>query len=133
MTGDEIVANLLRDYAPLTAIVETRAIKTGALPDPAPIPSVLVTVVSSVDRQQLERNPVVHVTDRVAVKARARNHAERREIIRLVRKCCAGMIGDIGGGLNVVIQTAGQGPDLSGPGNSYEKAQDLRVSFDDPT
>ncbi|QQV76527.1 hypothetical protein H5J25_13850 [Sphingomonas aliaeris] len=133
MTGDEIVGTMLRECASLTALVEAQNIMLDELPDSATIPNLLVTSVSSVDRQQLERGSSVRVTERVAVKVRANNSQERREIIRLVRKCCAGMIGAIGGGANVAILTAGQGPNLRGPGNSFERTQDFRVSFDDPT
>lgn len=133
MNGDDIVGAMLIEYAPLTAVVAVTGIKTVAIPDNTPLPNLLITVVSSVDRQPLRRGSFVRVKDRVQVKVRAQNHEERREVIRLVRKCCAGMTGAIGGGVNVAILTAGQGPDLRGPGNSYEKAQDFSVSFDDPT
>ena len=133
MTGDDIVAAMLRDNPALTAVVPVAQINVAALPDNTPLPNLLVTQTTSVDRQFLKQGPSVRVIDRVSVKVRAGNHLQRRAVIRLVRACCAGKTGSIGGGSNVAIMTAGQGPDLSGPGTSYEKTQDFRVSFDDPT
>ena len=40
------------------------------------------------------------------------------------------LTGDIGGALRVSILTAGLGPSLNGPGNSFEQTQDFRVSWD---
>lgn len=50
--------------------------------------------------------------------------------MKLVRDCCAGRTGNIGGGVNVSILTAGRGPELNGPGNTYERTADFRVSYD---
>jgi len=130
MTGADIVGALLRSHAALIARVPVANIKGGVLSETAPLPSLLVRVVSLVDRQPLRRTGWVRSVARVSVTVRAASYRDQGEIIRLVRDCCAGRVGDLGGAERVSILTAGLGPDLIGPGNSFEQAQDFRVSFD---
>lgn len=47
----------------------------------------------------------------------------------LIRRCCAGKTGDIGGGESVSILMAGRGPDLTSSTGIFEKTQDFRVSY----
>ena len=130
MTGAEIVGTLLREHAPLTFVVPEPNIKGGQLPDRIELPALLVRTVSSVDRQPLRRAGWVRRTDRVAVTVRATSWRDQNAIMKLVRQGCAGRVGDIGWGMRVSILTAGLGPDVIGPGNSFEQTQDFRVSFD---
>lgn len=132
MTGVDIVGALLSAHAPLVAMA-TGGIKAGMLPEGAPLPAVLVRLVSSVDRQPLCRGGTVRVTDRVSVAVRAASYRDQHRLLRMVRFACAGRTGDIGGALRVSVMTAGIGPDVIGPGNSFEGTQDFRVSFDDVT
>lgn len=130
MTGSDIVGALLRAYAPLTAVVLPEAIKGGMLPEGQTLPAMLVRTVSVVDRQPLKRSGWVRCVARVGVTVRAASYRQQNEIIGHVRDCCAGQTGDVGGGVRVSILTAGLGPDVIGPGNSFEQTQDFRVSFD---
>ena len=132
MTGVDIVGALLRADVAVTALVPAARIKGGLLPGDVELPALLVRQISGVDRQTLVRQPTRRTTDRVSVTVRAANYRQQREVIALVRSCCAGRTGDIGGGSRVSILTAGTGPDVNGPGNSFEQAQDFRVSFDEP-
>lgn len=129
-TGASIIGMLLREDTALTAIVAAQNIKMGALPEDITLPAVLVRLVSSVERQPLRRSGTVRTIDRVSATVRAESYREQAQIIRLIRNCCAGLTGDIGNGKSVSILTAGTGPDLIGPGNSFEQAQDFRVSHD---
>ena len=132
MSGVEIVGTLLREFAELTAVVQPANIKAGMLPDNVALPAILVHSVSLVDRQPLKRGAFFRCTERVAVAVRAGSYREQKALIRMIRDCCAGQVGDIGGGLRVSILTAGTGPDIGGPANSFEQTQDFRVSFDAP-
>lgn len=132
MSGADIIGALLRDDAAVTGKVVEANIKGGMLPENAPLPSLLVRVISTVDRQPLKRVGWVRTTDRVSVTTRAATYRDQKDIIRLVRLCCLGRTGDIGGGARVAITSAGAGPDLIGPGSSFERAHDFRVSFDEP-
>lgn len=133
MTGVDIVGALLRADTALAALVPVERIKAGRLPDGIELPALLVTETSQVERQSLKRGATVRTTDRVSVTGRFASVRERTAIMELVKKCCAGRTGNIGGGVSVSILTAGRGPDLNGPGNSFEKTQDFRVSFDATT
>jgi len=130
LEGIDIIGALLLDYSDLADMAEADAIKAGRLPDGTPLPALLLRTVSVIDRQPLKRDSLVRRTDRVSVAVRANSHDERKEIIAAIRRCCAGKTGNIGGGLNVSILTAGRGPDVNGPGDSFEATQDFKVSFD---
>lgn len=130
MTGGDIIGALLRADAAVAARVPESSIKGGRLPEAQPLPALLVRTVSLVDRQPLKRSGWVRSVARVAVTVRAASYRDQNEIIALVRMCCAGKTGDIGGAKRVSILTAGLGPDVNGPGGSFEQTQDFRVSFD---
>lgn len=130
MTGAEIVGALLRAHAPLTAVVPALQIKGGMLPEGITLPALLVRTVSLVDRQPLKRAGWTRSTARVAVTVRAADYRDQNAIIALVRDCCAGWSGNMGDAERISILTAGLGPDVIGPGSSFEQTQDFRVSFD---
>ncbi|MFC0305297.1 hypothetical protein ACFSTI_19650 [Rhizorhabdus histidinilytica] len=128
ITGGHIIATLLRDNVPLTAMVAAPKIKQGRVPN-GPLPVIVVKTVSVVERQALKRGATVLRTDRVSATVRAASYRDQVDIIELIKSACAGRVGDIGGGTNVSILPAGTGPDLDGPGDSFEQTQDFRVSF----
>lgn len=130
MTGVDIIGALLCDDDALLAVVPIGRIKAGALPDDVPLPALLVRCVSSVEQQKLKRQTVTRTVDRVSVAVRAASYSEQRTVIALVKLICAGMTGEVGGGESVSILTAGTGPDVRGPGDSFEQTQDFRVSYD---
>lgn len=133
MSGAMIVGTLLStDPVILATVAPAARIKLGLLPDGVQLTAVLVRTISSIDRQPLKRVGYVRVTDRVSVTVRAASYRDQVAAIKAVRTCCAGRTGNIGGGTSVSILTAGTGPDLNGPGNSFEQAQDFRVSFVEP-
>ncbi|RSV41534.1 hypothetical protein CA234_09710 [Sphingomonas sp. ABOLE] len=126
----DIVGALLRGSADLTEIVPAERIKIGRLPDDAPLPQVLLSTTSTVERKPLKRPAAVRTTERVSVKVRADNLRDQRLLRRLVVRCCAHQTGDIGGGSAVSITTDGAGPEGIGLGGAFERTQDLRVSHD---
>ncbi len=133
MNGVAIVSALLRENADVTAIVRPDDIKGGRLADDAQLPVLLVRSLSVVDRQTLAREALVRSTERVSVTVRAATYRDQRAIIKLVRTVCTGLVVkaiDDASGISVL--TAGAGPDLNGPGNSFERNQDFYVSYDAP-
>ncbi|WP_347271801.1 tail completion protein gp17 [Rhizorhabdus histidinilytica] len=130
MTGALIVTAVLRAASAVTAIVPEARIKAGRLPEDIQLPALVVRNISSVERRTLTREATIRTTDRVSVAVRAASYRDQGAIIRLVRSACAGLTGDIGGGSSVAIINAGTGPDVAGPGNSFEQSQDFLVSFD---
>lgn len=130
MSGAAIIGELLRADTGLGALVPTASIKIERLADNADLPTVMVREISSTDRQTLKQRQIVRSVDRVSVTVRARDLREREAVLRLVRAACAGKLGSIAYCVGVSVLTAGKGPGLAGPGNSYERAQDFRVSYD---
>lgn len=131
MSGVDIIGALLRADANLIAVVPVERIKAARLPDGVVLPALVVTFTSGVERQTLKREAVTRTTDRISVTVRAANERDRASVIGLVVKACAGLTGDFGGGgERYSVLTAGRGPYLSGPGDTYEQTQDFRVSYD---
>lgn len=140
MSGLEIIGGLLREDAALLAYFRTATglpgllsedqIKGGKLPDDTVLPALLVKEESKVERQPLKRQAKTRTVDRVSVTVRATTHRDQRRVMDLVRDCCAGRTGNIGGSPNVSIGTVGTGPELNGPGDTFERTQDFRVSYD---
>ncbi|WP_242183225.1 hypothetical protein [Sphingomonas sp. CARO-RG-8B-R24-01] len=127
MTGVDIIGALLGDSGEINSLVAT--IKAGSLPDGTPLPALLVRLVSSVERQPLVRGGAVRMTDRVSVAVRANSYREQVAIIKAVRNVCAGQLGAIAGATEVAVLSAGTGPDVGGPANSFEQTQDFKVGF----
>ena len=130
MSGVEIIGGLLRaDTSPPPSVAADR-IKAGVLPDNVLLTAILVKSVSLVDRQPLKRMGWYRATERVSVTVRAGSYRDQVAAIKWVRAVCAGRTGTIGGAQNVAILTAGTGPEVTGPANSFERTQDFRVGYD---
>jgi hypothetical protein len=129
-TGASIVGMILRDDVNFVALIPAEQMKLGALPDNIALPASLIRTISMNERQKLVRKGLTRMIDRVSVTVRASSYREQVRLIRLIREGCAGKVGDIGNGKNVSILAAGTGPDLRGPGDSFEQSQDFRVSYD---
>ena len=133
MSGVNVVGALLRTYDPLISVVAPGSIKAGSLPEKVALPAILLRSISQIDRQPLKRSGYVRATERIEVTVRAASYREQRALIKLIRRCGDNVtIPEIEGVFSVSILTAGTGPDLSGPNNTFERAQDFRVSFDEP-
>jgi hypothetical protein len=132
VTGADIITALLRQDSAGVAMTPIEWIKMGQLPATVTLPVLLVRVVSSSDRQPLKWTPQTRMTDRVSVTVRADTYRDQVKAMKLVRAACGGRTGDIADARAVSVLTAGKGPDLSGPGNTFEQACDFRVSFIDP-
>lgn len=133
MSGVTIIGELLRSDPNRPGSVAETSIKIGIQPEGAGLPFLVVAEVSQVERQMLKRGATVHTTDRISVTGRFASVRDRITLMNWVKNCCAGRTGAVAGFANVSILTAGRGPDLNGPGGSFEKTQDFRVSYDAPT
>ncbi len=131
MNGCEIIGHLLRGSADLTAMVPAASIKAGALGEGEL--GILVRTISVIDRQTLAHEPLQHSVERVSATVRAKTYRDQVAVIRLIRRACAGVVAaQIGEATSIAVLTAGTGPDVLGPGNTFEQAQDFRVSFNAP-
>lgn len=131
VTGSDIIGALMMASPRLLALMPAERIKGGRLGN-VPLPAALVAIVSSVDRQALKQGSTVRRTDRVSVTVRTASHRQRKLLIRLIRNACAGRTGAIAGAEDVAVLTAGIGPEMDGPADSFEQAQDFKVSFNEP-
>lgn len=131
MNGVDIIGELLRGDAALTAVFPVASIKAGALGEGEL--GILVRSVSVIDWQPLAQEAMVHSTERVSATVRAKSYREQVAAIKLIRRACAGVIrAQMGDARDVSVLTAGTGPDVNAPGNTFEQAQDFRVSFNAP-
>lgn len=133
MSGALVVGTVLRGVAVVTAKVPAEKIMSGRLPDGIAPPALLVRNVSMIERQPLKRAGWVRQTWRVAVTVRAGSYRDQTAIMRVVNAVCPGVKGEVGNDAKrVSILAAGIGPDVAGPGDTYEQTHDFRVSFDAP-
>ncbi|WP_416463192.1 hypothetical protein [Sphingomonas sp. VDB2] len=131
MRGVEIVGTLLREYEPLVALVPVASIKEDMLPENQL--GIVLKSVSLTDRQTLAREPLVRSVERVSATVRAVSVADRDARLVMVRRCLTLWTGNIlGDAQRISILSAGAGPSLLGPGNSFERTHDFRVSYDAP-
>ncbi|WP_294353323.1 hypothetical protein [uncultured Sphingomonas sp.] len=132
MSGVSIIGALLAAHKALRDLVPEDRIKAGRLPDGVKLPALLVRTVSSGEWQALERGDNVPTTDRVSVTVRAASYRDQKAVMKLIVAACAGRTGMIADFNRVAVLTAGAGPDVAGPADSFEQTQDFRVSFDAP-
>lgn len=130
MSGVDIIGALVRASVPVTSLVPIERIKAGALPDDATLDAILLRSVSRSEWQPLKQRASVRVNERVAVTVRATSFRRQEQLLELIRSACRGALGTIAGAQRVAVLTAGTGPDVRGPNNSFEKTQDFRVSFE---
>lgn len=128
-TGVDIIGELLLANSELLSKVPATSIKAGKLPDGIALPALLVRCVTSMERRFLKRPAKVIFRDRVSVSVRAASYADQVEIIKAVRNICAGKTGNILTAEQFSILSAGAGPDLLGPGNSFEQTIDFMCSY----
>ena len=132
MSGTAIMSELLLADATIKTIADRGAVKEDRLPDGVALTAILLRTVSSVDRQPLKGGAFVRSTERVAGTVRAASVRERKAAIDRVRAAGRDRRGDFAGCLRVSVSTAGLGPAVLGPGDSFEQTQDFRVTFDVP-
>ncbi len=132
MSGSSIIAAIMEADAALSIAASEGRVKEDRLSDGVKLTAYLIRTISGGDRSRLKRGEFVRSTERVAVTVRAGSVRDRKAAIRLVRNACADRTGDFAGCFRVSVLTAGLGPSLTGPGDSYEQTQDFTVSFDEP-
>lgn len=131
ITGVDVICARLHASDDLVAVVPAAKIKGGALPENIVLPAILVLLVSSSERPTLAQEADYRFIDRVEVKVRATSYRQQRQIIALVRSAGAfDHLDEIAGAQRVSSLKAGRGPDLRGPGNSFDQSFDFRVSGD---
>lgn len=132
MDGVAIIDQRLRASSEILGMVPKDRIKGGRF-DGAALPALLITSISVVDRHTLAQEGMVRVVERVAVTARANSYRDQRALIDIVANVCpADFIDALGVARRISIHTAGRGPEMNGPADSFERKQDFRVTYDAP-
>lgn len=132
ITGVSILGTVFLATPDIVTIVPEPQMKGGRLPQNVQLPALLLRTVTSIERQRLKRGTVKRMIDRVAVTVRATSYRQQQQLIAMVQAKGGGLTGDIGGAERVAIRTAGTGPDLDGPGDSFEQSTDFRISYEIP-
>lgn len=127
VTGALIVGEILRADADIASLVPAKWIKAGALPGDIELPAILIRQISSIAKDGLQPGIATPTVDRIAVLVRAKHYRDQGQLIRLIKAACHGRRGGFDTGVNFSVRSAGTGPDLRGPANSFEQTQDFRV------
>lgn len=130
MSGTAIIAELLLARPELLELVPVERIKEGAIAPDIALPALLIKTESSVDQQFLKQGRIVRTVDRISVTVRAKSYRQQKAVLREVRAAGVGEHAAIGDATSVSSRTAGRGPDMPGPGQSFEQTQDFRVTYD---
>ena len=130
MSGAAIIAELLVEDPVFDTAADQDRLKEDRFPEGVGLPAYLIRTISGADRSRLTAGHFVRSTERVSVTVRAASAEDRRDEIARVRRACADKLGDIAGCFRVAVTTAGLGPSLLGPNDTFEQTLDFSVSFD---
>lgn len=130
ITGASILGGVLRDDANFVALVPLGNIKGGRIPAGASLPVAMVRTTSSIELAKLKRGAVKRMVDRITLTIRAASWSDQQKLIAMAQSVAGGRTGDIGGALRVAIRALAAGPDLDGPGDSFEQSTDFRVTYE---
>ena len=134
MNGVNVIGDLLRASADITAVVPAERIRAGALPQQTAIPAIVVESISLNDRNILQPGDTRMVRERVQVTVLAPNYRQKNDILRLVRKVCADRRANLSSQSDVVVLTDGAGPDFMADDASFwMQNQDFSVSYNEST
>jgi hypothetical protein len=127
---EAVRAALVANAALLALVPAARIIGDDALEQGITLPAILLSSVSTVDRNLM--NPGVNrfVRERVQVTIFAKTRPSRKAVLAAVRKAAADKIGTSVSGLsNVTIHTDGAGPDFLGENDVRITTQDFAVTY----
>lgn len=119
MSAEAIIASLLSAAVGVTAIVDDN-IYPMELPEGIAPPAVVYRLISQVQHQDVSlAQAITLMTARIQVDAvtSSDDFPGRKALLLAVRRACHGHIGTVAGFSGVVVQFAGEGPDLQ-----YERA-----------
>ena len=134
MNGVAAVVQILMADAALTAVVPESRIVGGVLEQGTALPAITVTAVSGVPLEVITKGANRFVTDRVQATVHSSDQAERHAIVKLIANAGDHARPQVTGIDNVVCIAAGTGPDLVlAEAAIYQKSQDFKVSYTEPT
>lgn len=131
MNGILAVLTVLHADSGVTALVPTQRIVAGVLTQGAALPSISVTLISTVDLNLPTPGATRFVTERVQVTVLAPTYKRQREVLAAVKRAAADRLNvPVTGIGNVSIHTDSAGPDFMNEDASiYLGSIDFRVKF----
>lgn len=129
--SEKAIYSLLRNSAPLTAIVPIARIYSSVIPQDAILPSISYSHVSTVENTTIDAYAeFALVTSRIQVSVATKDYAQLKDIIRLIRKACNYNRGTINGVIVNSIVRESIGPDMRDDESKvYFQSIDFRVVF----
>lgn len=111
--SEKAIYSLLKNYAPLTAIVPVARIFTGLIPQDAALPALSYSHVSTVENTTIDAQSLYAlVTSRIQVSVASKDYAQVKELIKQIRQACNYQRGTINGVLVTSIVRELIGPDF---------------------
>lgn len=134
MSGVKIVRALLVADAALIVQVPATKIIAGVIKAGTQAPAIAITEVVGIDRNIPNPGVTRHVFERVQVTLIAKDYAQQKAVMKLLRKACADKRGTIAGIAAVTVVTEGRGPDFNDEqAGFYMQSQDFRVGYQEAT
>jgi hypothetical protein len=133
MDGVQIILELLTEDAAIEAMDPAVEITAGVLFAGAELPALVVSRISSNDRNIPAPGATRRVYDRVQVTALAADYPAVHDLLKAARRACADTIGTIAGASNVAVHTDSAGPDGFADEDASIRAasQDFLVSYNE--
>jgi hypothetical protein len=131
MSGVTAIVYLLKNNAPLTAVVSASKIAAGRIPQGTALPAIEVSHISGVWRNEISAQST-YCTARVQVTVLASTYAQQKQIMALVRTAVPRTRGTINS-VNVdCILRDSDGPDFrDDDAGIYMQTQDFFVKFNE--
>lgn len=132
--SEKVIYSLLKNYAPLTAIVPVAKIYAGVIAQEAVLPAIAYSHVSTVENTTIDANAAFAlVTSRIQVSVATKDYPQLKDIISLVRKACNYSRGTINGVIVSSIVRELVGPDFRDDESKvYFQSIDFRVVYHEP-
>ena len=129
--SEKAIYSLLKNYAPLTAIVPVAKIYSSIIPQDAVLPAIAYSHISTVENTTIDANSAYGlVTSRIQVSVATKDYPQLKDIISLIRKACNYNRGTINGVIVNSIVRELIGPDLRDDESKvYFQSIDFRVVY----
>lgn len=132
MSGLVITRLLLVENAAVTALVPAGRIFAGIARQGTVLPLIALTDVSSTDRNTLNGEATIKVSERVQITVMATSMKELKTLMAAVRRACRNRVGFLGGFQNATCRLDGKGPDFNdAEAQICMQTQDTWVTFNE--
>ena len=129
--SEKAIYSLLKNYAPLTAIVPVAKIFASIIPQDAVLPAIAYSHISTVENTTIDaQSAYALVTSRIQVSVATKDYAQLKDLLALIRKACNYNRGTINGVIVASIVRELLGPDMRDDESKiYFQSIDFRVVY----